>query len=408
MSTAAKIEVVGNEISNFQSSGFVFKNWNRIIINDNIIKNLHANFVEAKTHSEMELFSFKGNEMYNIERGALNFLSHVPEGVLLFDDNFFNQSCGCNLRVWLEDISNSSKRIKLAMDTSFCIVNDLLSKCLSLPEGIINIQNFTEMICSNLTICEPTEEKIKVGNTTRKIFASETETHQEMWFILIIITVGFLLIAIMISFVILFLRGSRLLKDKRFFRNVQYNNDELAIEEEGTVVTVDENEKLQFPEELTLEFLQILSRRLDDPASHQEASEMIERLYEMFIVDDSYENNNRDEEAHLYEELGNLNLQIPPPPYEEDKEQNSRSILKLMEGKINTNADKPVPNNTRPTLISEYSEPNDAAVHLYSEIKNKSGKLENQNSTNSIGFSRSRRESLSKNFASEPGPSTKF
>lgn len=47
------------------------------------------------------------------------------------------------------------------------------------------------------------------------------------------------------------------------------------------------------PEELTVEFLHELSKRLDDASTHQEASEMIERLYEMFIVDESYENNNR-------------------------------------------------------------------------------------------------------------------
>ncbi|KAJ8937063.1 hypothetical protein NQ314_012057 [Rhamnusium bicolor] len=93
---------------------------------------------------------------------------------------------------------------------------------------------------------------------------------------------------------------------------MQYNNNDNS-NDENTIVTVDENEKLEVPEELTIEFLQVLSKRLDDPTTHQEASEMIERLYEMFIIEDSYENNNRqDEEAHLYEELGNLNLQIPP------------------------------------------------------------------------------------------------
>lgn len=173
-------------------------------------------------------------------------------------------------------------------------------------------------------------------------------------------------------------------------------------------MTIDtENEKLEIPQELTIEFLQELSKRLDDPATHQEASDMIERLYEMFIVDESFENNNRwaianlpqatqhskhaklsrEEEAHLYEELGNLSLQIPPPPYQEQApataqvsqtpQDGPRGILKLMEEKFNTN--EPTASNTdlsststsssKPILTSDYSEPLDKDVHLYSELK---------------------------------------
>lgn len=404
MSTAAKIEIVGNEITSFNSSGFVLNNWNRIIINDNIIKNLHAHFIEANTNVEIERFSFKGNEIYHVENGALSFLSHVPEEALLFDDNFFNQSCDCNMREWLEDITNSSKRSKVAMDTSFCIVNEFLSKCYSLPEGIINIQNFTDRTCSNFTKCEPYKGVTKVVHTARKTFENKKEdVDHRKWFVAIIGIVGCLLVAIIATFIILILRGNRRLKGC-FLGSAQYNNDEFfGNEDEGTVVTVADNEKLQLPDELTLEFLQTLSQRLDDPTTHQEASEMIERLYEMFIVDDSYENNNRDDDAHLYEELGNLNLQIPPPPYEDDREQNSRSILKLMEDKIHSNTDEQ--GNGRPPLVSEYSEPNDAAVHFYSEIKNKSGKPQMLNSSNSSSPCRSM-NGLSK--STEPGPSTKF
>lgn len=408
LSTAAHIEFVGNDISNFHTSGFVFNNWNRIIINDNIIKHLHANFVVANTNAEMEGFSFKGNDMYSIERGALSFLAHVPEEVLHFDDNVFNEPCNCSLGLWLEGITHSSKQIKIAMDSNYCMVNEFLGRCVSLPAGLINIQNFTDRICSNFTKCEPREEKIHLVNATQQFANNDQESYQKHWFIFVIAIVGFLLIAIISSFIILLMRGSRILKDKCFFRNVQYNN-ELTIDEEATAVTSDDdNEKLQFPEELTMEFLQILSKRLDDPITHQEASEMIERLYEMFIVDDSYENNNREEEAHLYEELGNLSLQIPPPPYEENKDQNSRSILKLMEEKINFTPDEQNLDDKRPTLMTEYSEPNDAAVHLYSEIKNKGGNPDCQMTANFTGSSGSVKENNLRNFISEPGPSTKF
>lgn len=405
MSTAAQIEIVGNEIFNFHSSGFIFNNWNRILINDNIIRHVHSNFIEANTNADVDVFSFKGNELHNIDKEALSFLSYVPKNVLLFDDNLFNQTCDCNMTSWLEGITNTTERTQLAMDTSYCIVNEFLSRCYSLPEGVINIQNFSDKTCTNFTKCEPYIGKTKVVFTPRKMFVDKEELDHQKWIVVIIAIVAGLLIIIVTTFIFLLLRGNRWLRDKCLFRNSHYNNDQFGNDEEGTVVTVAENEKLQFPDELTLEFLQVLSTRLDDPATHQEASEMIERLYEMFIVDDSYENNNREDEAHLYEELGNLNLQIPPPPYEEDKEQNSRSILKLMEEKINLNLEDPSLHNGMPSLVSDYSEPTDAAVHLYSEIKNKPHKDESPNCMNSLGSAKSFR-SFTK--FSEPGPSTKF
>lgn len=356
----------------------------------------------------MERFTFKGNEFNNIETGALNFLIRIPREVLHISDNLFTVPCSCNIMSDLVGTTHGHERIKVLMQTSFCILNEFISKCFSLHEGNINVQNFTDKICPNITKCKAHVKKAVIVNTTLNPFIDDSDSHNKSWVIFIISLVGFLLIAIIASFIIFLFRDSKIMKDKCFFRNVHYNSNEFAIEEEVTVVTADENEKLQFPEELTLEFLQILSKRLDDPVTHQEASEMIERLYEMFIVDDSYENNNREEEAHLYEELGNLSLQIPPPPYEEHKDQNSRSILKLMEEKINFNSDEQVPNDTRPTLMIEYSEPNDAAVHLYSEIRNKFGKPSSNNSINLNEPSESAIDNISKMFIPEPGPSRKF
>lgn len=416
-STVAKAEIIGNQISNLQSSGFIFNNWNRVLIDDNIIKDLHSNFVNATNHADIEKFSFKGNEIYNAEQGSLSFLSQLDDRILIFDDNFFNQSCDCTIDKWLQGIINTTTKVRVAMDTSFCTVNEFVSKCFSLPVGIINIQNFTQKMCSNFTKCEPYEGKTRVINTTSKIFLETYDDGtKQNWLIFIIVIIGLFILATLITFVILLVRGSRWLKEKGYFRNMHYNNNDLSHEDEATVVTVDENEKLEIPEELTLDFLQLLSERLDDPMTHQEASEMIERLYEMFIVDDSYENNNRDEEAHLYEELGNLNLQIPPPPYVEEREPTSngaRSILKLMEEKFNLQTEDQGMTNSKPALMGDYSEPTDAAVHLYSELKNKNEKSdrENQSSLNSNSSNHTLRPLPKKpvdNCFAQPGPSTKL
>ncbi|CAG9818961.1 unnamed protein product [Phaedon cochleariae] len=387
-STIANFEVVGNHIVNIQTSGFNIMNWNRIVMDHNIIIHLHSGFIEASHGTDIEKMSFKGNEIHRIEDGAFSFISQVENKFLIFDDNFFNKSCNCSIDKWIESITNNSGKNELVMDTSFCTVDDFLSRCFSLPVGIINIQNFTKTACTNFTVCEPYEGKTRIVNTTSKIFIPEDDSEKQSWLIFMITIIGLFIVAIIVTFIILLVRGSRWLKEKGCFRNVHYNNNELSNEEEGTIVTMDENEKLDIPEELTLEFLQVLSKRLDDPNTHQEASEMIERLYEMFIIDDAYENNNRqEEEAHLYEELGNLNLQIPPPPYEEEKETSNgaRSILKLMEEKFNNlQTGEREPNEQKPALVGEYSEPTDAAVHLYSELKNKSERIDAKNSNDTV------------------------
>ncbi|XP_056648045.1 uncharacterized protein LOC130452678 [Diorhabda sublineata] len=405
--TVARSEICNNEIFNIHPTAIVINNWNVIDMENNIIKHLYANFLLPLKGADNEKLSFKGNEIYNMDETALGFLSNVDTNILTFDDNFFNQTCDCFIDAWIEKIANSNQ-LKLIKGTSFCTVNAYLSNCFSLPIGIINIQNFTEKSCKNLTVCEPYEGKTRIVDTTSKIFVEEDDSAKQSWLIFMITIISLFIVAIVVTFIILLIRGGRWLKDKGYFRNVHYNNNDLSIEE-GTVVTVDENEKLEIPDELTLEFLQILSKRLDDPATHQDASEMIERLYEMFIIEDGYENNNRqEEEAHLYEELGNLNLQIPPPPYEEDRESaaGARSILKLMEEKFSQQVD--VNNgNGKPPVMSDYSEPTDAAVHLYSELKNKGEKSDNKGSTDCLKSNESLNNSKN-DWLSKPGPSTKL
>ncbi|KAJ8975743.1 hypothetical protein NQ317_015365 [Molorchus minor] len=378
VTTVAKVEITDNQIFNFQTHGFVFNNWNRITIDNNIIKHLHSDFIEAPLNPDVERFSFKGNEIYILDQAALSFLSDLDERLIIFNDNYFNQSCDCKIDKWLEEITNNSKTIQAVMATSFCPVNEFLSQCFSLPVGIINIKNFTERSCSNFTICEPYNGETRTIDTTSKIFLQQDETEKQNWLIFIITIVALLITVIIVTSIILLIRGSRWLKRKGYFRNMHYQNNDQSNDDENTIVTVDENEKLDVPEEITLEFLQLLWTRLEDPATHQDASEMVERLYEMFVIEDGYENNNRqDEEAHLYEELGNLNLQNAPPPYEEERPQTSteaKSILKLMGEKLNLQTDEQRPINTASALVGDYSEPTDAAIHLYSELKNKNEK----------------------------------
>lgn len=322
------------------------------------------------------MFSFKGNELYIIDQSALSYISELDDKTLIFDDNFFNKSCECLLYNWLEGITNSSQKAKILMNTSYCFIDNFLSRCYSVPIGIISMLNFTEKTCYDPPVCR-TYDNTNILNETNKNFLQTNDTEKENWLVIIIIVGGLFLTILITAFVVLLIRGKRL-KRKTYFRNMQYDTHSKGNEEENTTDIEDENEKLEVPEELTLEFLQVLSKRLDDPKTHQEASEMIERLYEMFIIEDNYENNNKqNEEPHLYEELGNLNLEIPPPPYEADKNFHTtepRNILKLMEEKFNKKYIDNEENKLAPTLAGDYSEPTDAEIHLYSELRYKNGK----------------------------------
>ncbi|KAJ8937062.1 hypothetical protein NQ314_012056 [Rhamnusium bicolor] len=55
-----------------------------------------------------------------------------------------------------------------------------------------------------------------------------------------------------------------------------------------------------------------------------------------------------------------------------------------MEEKFNLHVDEQEANNMNPALVGEYSEPTDAAVHLYSELKNKTEKINNSKHTDSL------------------------
>lgn len=428
-STVAKVEIVGNHILNLHPTAIFIQNWNRIAMDQNIIINLHNDFMVAPKNPNMEWFSFKGNEIYNAMEGSLSFVPRLNTGKLLFDDNFFNQTCSCELDEWIRLLTNTTTGTDTVMDTSFCPVDETVSKCFSLPVGIINMQNFTEKTCSNNTVCEPYNGETRTINNTGKIFVDYDNGGKQHWLIFIVVLIGFFILALISTFIALLIRGSRWLKRKGYFRNNYYNNNQSNEEEENTIVTIDtENEKLEIPEELTVEFLHELSKRLDDPATHQDASEMIERLYEMFIVDESYENNNREEEAHLYEELGNLNLQIPPPPYEEQPSatqtqpiQSSttpsagpRGILKLMEEKFNTNG--PLDKNnldlstssSKPILTGDYSEPIDRDVHLYSELKQKDENKKDSVKSNGSGNMALRPLPDKPGYLFQAGPSSKL
>jgi hypothetical protein len=274
-STVAKVEIADNEIGNFHSSGFVFHNWNKITFEQNIIKFLHANSVVAPVNLEEVEFAFVGNDVYEFEPGALSFVPDLEDRAFIFKNNFFDQTCHCTLDEWIVELitANVTSKINKIVNNTFCTVNELLSQCFELRIGVINIQNFTELVCNtnNTVVCEPYRGETKIVNTTNKMTTNRNASSKTNWLAVIISTTVVLVFMALITLIVMLIRGSRWLKRKGYFRKIQYNQNEHSNDEENTIETVDEGDKLDISEDLTMELLQDLSKKtrrpLDPPGS---------------------------------------------------------------------------------------------------------------------------------------------
>lgn len=151
---------------------------------------------------------FLRNESLSYPKNILMKFSSCP-----FSIKDYNYS-RCDLPDWIKLLTNSTAHTALIMESSFCRVDEAMSRCFSLPEGIINMQNFSEKTCTNNTICEPYKGETRTINTTGKIFVDSDQSHKQSWLIFIIVLIGFFILALVGTFVALLIRGSRWLKRK--------------------------------------------------------------------------------------------------------------------------------------------------------------------------------------------------
>ena len=347
-------------------------------MNDNVFETLEKSFIDVPIKDQLTKFSFTGNEIYNTVEGSFGFLPNLTNHLAVeFDDNYFHQLCYCNISVWLRNLM-SSEDTSIILNTSFCKVNDILSTCFELPEGLINMKNFTELVCGegDKIVCEPYIGATKILESTPAMPFDHIDKEDNSNLIVGLGLGILLIIAVSGTIVILLIRGGIWLKKKGYcvhFRNMRLAQNEPNNEDEGAMVDLEQTINRSDPrptEELTLEFLTKLRADLNNPETHDEARELIEKLYEQFIVTDSYTNNNKttvqDEETHLYEELSNHqnNRQQGRAESYGCLMESPITLIKYMEEKVNTKK-----GDSRPALVGEYSEPSDAAVHLYSELR---------------------------------------
>lgn len=347
--------------------------------------NVEKSFIAFDTiaDDEVQEVTFIGNEIHNAGSKALNFISLLPRhAIVKFDDNSFNQQCYCDMGKWLRNLfDNTDMDVAFALDTSFCKVSKTLSHCFKLNEGLINMKNFTELVCGNETdeiYCEPYHGETKTLDTTATMLFDEMEENINSNMYIGIALGTLLILAVCGTVVILLIRGGIWLKRNGYcmhFRNIRLTQGEPSHDDERVMVDLERNPPKLDDNELTPELLMRLREALNDPDDDikEQARERIEKLYERYITSDSYTNNNRqDEEVHLYEELGNLQQNghsLPPDILESPTDRIKYMETRFCQAKMA---------NQRPTLVGEYSEPTDAAVHLYSELKEHRNDDENE------------------------------
>lgn len=388
--TVARTIFTNNHVGTLHAKAFAIDLWSQINIDNNRFNHVRSNGLNVPSSCVDPCeFTFVGNEVNVLDNGALQFVKYsaLSSNVLThFENNNLMQACHCDIDDWLfEKIGGECAEFA---EMNYCVVDAFIAACFDVKAGPIIIKNFTD------THCLSKDEELKCknfsidGNVVEQVNQEITKNSQLVLGLIIGLV---LIIAVSGTVVILLIHGGMWLKRKGYcvrFNNLsdnQYQEESTEIEE--IIISPEkmsnDNQNENMPEELTQDLLQSLREKLEDPSTYEEAREMIERLYDHFITEDSYINNNgrQDDDAHLYEELGNLQQNNTPRPF---------NFLRLIEERFNLIQTDLPGINSRNVLVGEYSEPTDAEVHLYSELPNK--KEDQQNEIN---------ESL----VSKPGPS---
>lgn len=438
--SAANVTFSNNEFGHLRPGSIVLHQWNYIAIDHNLFKDLEIEAIKAEAiktevgaiSSPNFEFSFTGNHIEKARAGALKFVA-ISQSVnsARIGNNYFREKCNCNLEKWMREVTGLDNFASMIMESSHCMVDQNLDKCLNLSEGYITMRNFTQLICTQGSHieCEKPSSKPKpsvippsVGphvypKQKNKYFdmemseSEQLEREKRIIIIVCIVAVFIVVVAILASGILYVRRrgvcpkltSGPLTNLRSWFSSsngmiaatsarsisrlsvheyvgLQPETRVLHIEEPQTSVQEDddqenddiypfaENKATQtLPEELTEEYLRDLRERLSDPDNYSQAREMIEHLYDLIKVEESCNNNNDRQPAA-------------------DREENAYDVIHLRV-KRSRGASKPSVNigTKAPSLekllpsairvrppITEYAQPHDQRTsdqnHLYAEL----------------------------------------
>ncbi|XP_072744252.1 uncharacterized protein [Anoplolepis gracilipes] len=432
--SAATVTFSNNEFQQLQPGAIVLHQWNYITIDYNLFVDLESEAITAEvsaTSGSNFGFSFNGNHIQKARAGALKFVA-ISQSVnaARVGYNYFKEKCGCNLEKWVREVTGSDNVAFRIIDSSYCVVDRFLDKCLNLSEGYMNMRNFTQLICTERHHVECEKPSLKPKQTVSPpsvgphiyprqkgyfdIEMSESEQlerEKRIIFIVCIVAVIIIVVAILASGILYVRRrgvcpkltSSPLTNLTSWFSSsnnmtaatsarsisrlsvheyvgLQPETRILEMEPQTSVQEDDNDEYGDFypyaenkatqtlPEELTKEYLKNLAERLNDPDNYSQAKDMIEHLYDLVKVEESCNNNNDQQ------------------PAAGDREENAYDVIrpriKRSRGaprpsvNIGTKApslEKLLPSGIRiRPPITEYAQPRDQRTsdqnHLYAEL----------------------------------------
>ncbi|KAI4493328.1 hypothetical protein M0802_009496 [Mischocyttarus mexicanus] len=162
--SAATVTFSNNEFENLHNRSIVLHQWNHIAIEHNLFVHLESDAIVAemdakptKSAPKFE-FSFTGNHIQQPRPGSLKFIGISQQvNTARVGNNYFKEKCNCKLEDWVREITGRNSSVSWMMDSSYCMVDEFLEKCFNLPEGYLDMRNFTKLICSkgdNHVYCE--------------------------------------------------------------------------------------------------------------------------------------------------------------------------------------------------------------------------------------------------------------
>lgn len=420
--SAATVTFSNNEFQTLQQGAIVIHQWNHIAIDHNLFVDLETDSIKAEvdaTSAPNLEFSFTGNHIQKARPGSLKFAA-VSQRVnaARVGNNYFKEKCSCNLDRWIRELTGRNSSVSWMLDSSYCVVDQLLDKCFNLPEGYLAMRNFTKLICTagDHINCqkppskpEPSVSPPSVGPHVYPrhkgyfdVEMSDPEQLQREKRIIVVICVlaVFTVLVVILASGILYMRrrgvcpkltsghlvnltswlspssGMTAATSARSISRLSVH-EYAGLQPETRILEVEtqpeaeedvypdlENKATQtLPEELTEEYLMDLRERLNDPDNYSQARDMIEHLYDLIKVEESCNNNNDrrpSREENAYDVILPKRKPRGPPKISVSVGTKVPSLEKLL----------PTGIQPRPPL-TEYTEPRDQRNnenHLYAEL----------------------------------------
>lgn len=427
ITSAATVTFNNNEFQYLHQNSIVLHQWNRIAIDRNDFGYLESDAIKTMvgaTSAPNFEFSFTNNRIKKARPGSLRFAA-ISQSVnsAHVGNNYFAETCSCKIESWMREVTGHNSSVTWMMDSSYCMLDDLLKPCFNPPEGYMAMRNYTQLICTpgNHVDCEKPSPKPEPsvsppsvgphiyprqkGFFDVEMSESEQLEREKRIIVIVCVVAVFVVVVVILTSGILYMRRRGVCPKLIFGSLINLSNwlpsnngmtaatsarsisrlsvheyaglqAEIRILEMDTQMENDaeeddpytENKATQtLPEELTEEYLRDLQERLNDPDNHSQARDMIEHLYDLIKVEESCNNNNDrqpagDREENAYDVI-QLKIKRPrgAPRPSVNIGTKAPSLEKLL----------PSGMHIRP-LIIDYAQPRDQRTtdqnHLYAEL----------------------------------------